>query len=908
VLPYPFAAKVPRFDPTKPDWARLPLGEILGGQLYVADFAATPHALISGTSGGGKAQTLDSCIPVPVSERFPDGWATIGEIEVGDVVFAADGSTTEVIGLSPIVSEPIYTVTFSGGQQVRCGGDHLWRVSSAASRAAHGLRARRGREARQGLLVAEEGRLRALAATVGPGKVATLPEIARISGRSDSAVRAVVSPALATQAAIPAGKPDREYLVADVEAALATRSKALVLAGPDSPPVEPSFAGLGEWATLRQLSDHLLGRPSTHAERCRLRDKIRHTNPAWRPAQALKMVDVYPVDEVLTLMANRCAEACDESGNGHEAMPLETVRSTRDMAAAVRTANVREEANWAVHVADAFDGPGVDLLIDPYVMGAWLGDGSSYSGQFTQDEATSPDWDASDRDHLARALADAGYEPGPIANHPKMIGTRGLAADLRSLGLIRNKHIPAAYLRASAAQRLALLQGLMDTDGTIDAHGSCELSLCDERLAADALELVRSLGIKASMGSGPSTITEDDPERPGKKRRRVTGTRWRIHFTTTTEVFRLPRKAARLPEAVRDTQHRLYITDITVGEPEPARCLKVAHPDHLYLTAGFIPTHNSILLQSIISGALARGWELVIVDAVKGGVDFAPFQPFVRPSGWGCETLEEAVTALDLAYKEGVRRKELVKRHQVQKWTELPAELGIKPLVVVTDEVSSFLILETVPKLAKDNPLVLEVQARNACKSMAGILLGKIARELRYVGIHLVVSSQVSQSATGVSTELRSNLGQKFLLGVNPTDGNRRLALNAADQVPRVPPYIAKDPKVGRGCGVFEREGDPPFGVMKGYFATMSSFTDWLVKRGVPTTERTRPTASEVAKSTPAQDMPEERSPRQSKGVSDGGMNVRSGSSMDEAFRATETCATCGVPIDPATGNCRCSW
>jgi hypothetical protein len=326
------------------------------------------------------------------------------------------------------------------------------------------------------------------------------------------------------------------------------------------------------------------------------------------------------------------------------------------------------------------------------------------------------------------------------------------------------------------------------------------------------------------------------------------------------------------------------------------------------LISGTSGSGKSIALQAIISGALARGWELVIVDAVKGGVDFAPFQPYVRPSGWGCETLEEAVTALDLAYKEGARRKELVKRHQVQKWTELPADLGIKPVLVITDEVSSFLILETVPKLAKDNPLVLEVQARNACKSMAGILLGKIARELRYVGIHLVVSSQVSQSATGVSTELRSNLGEKLLLGVNPTDGNRRLALNAADQVPRVPPYIAKDPKVGRGCGVFEREGDPPYGVLKGYFATMGSFTDWLVKLGVPTTERTRPTASEVAKSTPAQDMPEERTPRQPKGVPDGGMNVRSGSSMDEAFRATETCATCGVPIDPATGNCRCSW
>ena len=48
---------------------------------------------------------------------------------------------------------------------------------------------------------------------------------------------------------------------------------------------------------------------------------------------------------------------------------------------------------------------------------------------------------------------------------------------LRRLGLLGNKHIPAAYLRAGYAQRLALLQGLMDTDGYVNEQGHCEITL-----------------------------------------------------------------------------------------------------------------------------------------------------------------------------------------------------------------------------------------------------------------------------------------------------------------------------------------------------------------------------------------------------------------------------------------------
>lgn len=314
---------------------------------------------------------------------------------------------------------------------------------------------------------------------------------------------------------------------------------------------------------------------------------------------------------------------------------------------------------------------------------------------------------------------------------------------------------------------------------------------------------------------------------------------------------------------------------------------------------------KSVVLTNLIAGALARGWELAIVDAIKTGVDFADFENYVRDAGWGCESLAEAVTVLKMAYEEGVRRKKLVKEHRVQKWSQIPAAEGVRPLLVVVDEVSSLLANEPVPKIAKDDPLVLEVQERNLLRSTALNIMGKIARELRFVGVSLVISSQVSSTATGVPTEMRTNLGQKILLGANPTDNNRRLALASPDMVPEVPPHVAADADgAARGVGVFEFETINP-GVFKGFFAPPPDFSAWLDKIGVAVSSRPRPTAAEVARHTPSLEAAGERpAPRRS---DDGGMAARSGPSIDAGFATGDICSTCGGPVDPLTAECRCT-
>jgi hypothetical protein len=429
----------------------------------------------------------------------------------------------------------------------------------------------------------------------------------------------------------------------------------------------------------------------------------------------------------------------------------------------------------------------------------------------------------------------------------------------------------------------------MDTDGTVNTLGSCELTLTNERLALQATELIRSLGIKASITTSPAAITEDDPDAPGMRRRRVVGDRHRIRFTTTKPVFRLPRKAARLKTAVRSTQDWLFITSVRKLTAAPARCLHLNHPEHLYLTGGFIPTHNSVLLHGMIADRLAAGAELVIIDLPHKAVDFIQFMPYVRNGGWGCgsatmttaDWLPEALTALALVFEEGFRRAKLLADHRVTKVDDLPASARVKQIFVVMDEVTGILQLDDIPKgVPKDHQMVVGPQHANLMRQMILSMAKKIAAELRFADIHLVLSSQVSSVNTGIPTALRMCLTNKILQGPNPTDGNRKLSLSDASSVPYVPDNVRADRKAAKGVGVAELEGQTP-SVYKSFYATPEQLVAELVRRNIPTTTTPRPSSRDISKHTPS--------------VEDSVPKGKSGTADDDYGYDTG-------PLDPETG------
>lgn len=216
--------------------------------------------------------------------------------------------------------------------------------------------------------------------------------------------------------------------------------------------------------------------------------------------------------------------------------------------------------------------PEKDLPVPPYTLGAWLGDGSKDCGQFTSADP-----------EILDNIKDDGYELKKY-KAKYLYNIVGLLPDLREIGVLDNKHIPEDYLRSSYDQRLALLQGLMDTDGYADRRGHCAFTGTNKQLVDDVCLLMNSLGIKAVVSKTKATLNGA-----------VISDCYDIHVVTEIPLFRLSRKLDRqklAPGSLRNT--RRYIVDAVEREPELMCCIMVDSPDHTYLvTDKFIRTHNS---------------------------------------------------------------------------------------------------------------------------------------------------------------------------------------------------------------------------------------------------------------------------------------------------------------------------
>jgi replicative DNA helicase len=180
------------------------------------------------------------------------------------------------------------------------------------------------------------------------------------------------------------------------------------------------------------------------------------------------------------------------------APPVGAVRTTEEVAGSLKAGSGGRAANHSVRVAGALELPEAALPIPPYTLGAWLGDGKTATGSIT----SHPD------DFLLRERIQAdGFVVRSQPCDKQEWGVLGLKVLLRSAGVLGNKHIPAAYLRASFAKRLELLRGLMDTDGNCDKDGGATFNNTLEHLAIQVLELARSSFADRSSNSCRSTLT-----------------------------------------------------------------------------------------------------------------------------------------------------------------------------------------------------------------------------------------------------------------------------------------------------------------------------------------------------------------------------------------------------------------
>ena len=270
-----------------------------------------------------------------------------------------------------------------------------------------------------------------------------------------------------------------------------------------------------------------------------------------------------------------------------------SVRTTDEIA---RTLEYGEEFSHQIALAGPAQYPTADLPIDPYVLGYWLGDGTSTKGEITVGRG--------DEEVLA-AFRAAGYTVWPAtapfayrlggaerhADPEHRRGTDGrfggngsLNSQLRELELLGNKHVPAAYLTADVAQRLALLQGLMDSDGYVDELGRCEFVNMREGISWAVHELAASLGLRPTRRKKRAMLNGID-----------CGPAFQVKFTPRIPVFRMARKLARLKTDDRGHEHR-SIRAVREVPTVPVRCIQVSAPSGMFLIGhSYVPTHNSSL-------------------------------------------------------------------------------------------------------------------------------------------------------------------------------------------------------------------------------------------------------------------------------------------------------------------------
>src|SRR4030065_1144331 len=321
-----------------------------------------------------------------------------------------------------------------------------------------------------------------------------------------------------------------------------------------------------------------------------------------------------------------------------EGRKIHTIDTRQLMTECNHSSLVKTRIRPTINKCSPLEYPVKDLIVDPYVLGYWLGDGNSNApiitialddmtevmGSFisanhtcterkTFGNSTSFIVDKKDTRFCLRGhdrtkvgvyrnscmecrrldvlhKKDRSKKPKPVAN--------SLSWRLRKLSLLKGngkqnsnniKHIPEIYKQASISQRIALLQGLMDSDGTCDSRGTATFSNINKKLIDDFFELAAGLGLKPGKGKRLTTVN-DSPY-----------TFWQVTFQVHSDnfpVFRLCRKQERSVKK-RITYQALTHAIVSVEKVKsmPCSCIQVDAEDGQYLIGEhFIPTHNSSLI------------------------------------------------------------------------------------------------------------------------------------------------------------------------------------------------------------------------------------------------------------------------------------------------------------------------
>ena len=238
------------------------------------------------------------------------------------------------------------------------------------------------------------------------------------------------------------------------------------------------------------------------------------------------------------------------------------------------------EYNYRVPMNKPLEYKEKEFKINPYVLGLWLGDGSHSDTSITAHK--------DDYEEINSYIKYYGFNTSVHKDNGRNTYTIRIVKDKNSdknkfkqslieYNLFKNKHIPEEYLYGSYKQRLQLLQGLMDTDGTCKNKKSnnpeCSFSQKRYKIVKQFEKLLSSLGIKYSTRVKKTRCNGKEFES------------YEVRFYTdkTKPCFKMKRKYDLLPEKLNKRMDRKTIVDIRKVTTVATKCIMVEGERNLYL-------------------------------------------------------------------------------------------------------------------------------------------------------------------------------------------------------------------------------------------------------------------------------------------------------------------------------------
>ena len=291
----------------------------------------------------------------------------------------------------------------------------------------------------------------------------------------------------------------------------------------------------------------------------------------------------------------------------------------------------------------------ISLKLDPYLLGVILGDGNISQNCIG---ICTPDTEIIDK--VRKLLPDTTElrqdKLNPITwfiRRKAQSGENPVTSTLRRYGLMGHlsigKFIPPEYLSADKNSRIAVLQGLLDTDGYTGGH-TLEYTTSSEKLAYNVKELVESLGGLVALSDRIPSYTYKGQKKEGQKNYRLF-----LKLPPAIIPFTVSRKLANYTPKTKYKPYRQIRKIEYIGQSE-AQCITIDHPSQMYVTDNYIVTHNSYSSLQIAT-LLSRGKPIVVIDTENGtssiyakgedGIGF-DFDTLILDGDYSMDTLVDA--------------------------------------------------------------------------------------------------------------------------------------------------------------------------------------------------------------------------------------------------------------------------